>query len=605
MTDFTPQTFRDAWVNPSRTGLNAGSWGRLVLQNTGARVFVRPVLPNLSGRTVLSAVLRAHVKGSWAAQTVTLTRVTSRWVEGRVTSANQPTVTTAGQVSVATGALSDGGVVEWDVTALVQLVADGTEFYGFRIATDAATRQTLYSHEAAQPAWEMEITVSDAPDVPSNLRPDGGAVPTAAPNVGWDFVDLGGESTEQAASRVQVDSPAVGVEPDAVAPDFDSGWVVNTDPHYDLAASSYVPPASPPQSTFWRVNVRDGDGNESGWSDWAEFTVSAQPSLVVDSPVGTFGDPTPLIQAHLSSGTVKAWKVDVTGPDRSDVRAGSGMQTGVVEWTVPFRGSDGRRVLTEGQTGWAHVRVWDTVDRAVAIGSPTYVETWVQLDLSEDALTAPTNLSVTQLGDGDPRHAWSWQRTEAAEAWLLQVDGSTVVRLEPEDVTESGGTYSWTDYGILPPLRLHTVSVVAVDNGGKKTPPASLNHQFTVKGVWIVPQDGGTPVQLNGGDVASWVTTDARATYETVTGGQHDVFYGYRARSGVFEGTLDARDEDVWASLRRLEDFRVDRVEVFQLVWGSQTIGVRLRDVDWTSSTAILPNTLEHIVRFGFVSFGD
>lgn len=605
MTDFTPQTFRDAWVNPNRTGLNTGSWGRLSLRNTGERVFVRPVLPNLTGRTVLSAVLRAHVAGSWAAQTVTLTRVTSRWVEGRVTSANQPTVTTTGQVAVATGALSDGGVVEWDVTAMMQLFADGTDYYGFRITTSAATRQKLYSHEAAQPSWELAITVSDSPDVPSNLRPDGGAVPANEPNVGWDFIDLGGESTEQAKSRVQVDSPAVGIDPDEVAPDFDSGWVTNVDPHYDLAASAYVPPVTPAQSTYWRVNVQDGDGNESGWSDWADYTVSAKPSLVVDSPVGTFGDPTPLIQAHLSTGTVKAWQIIVTGPDRSDVRARSGMQTGLVEWTVPLRGADGRRVLRENKTGWARIRVWDSVDRAVAIGSPLYVETWVQLDLSEDALTAPTNLSVVQLADGDPRHQWSWQRTEAAEAWLLQVDGNTVVRLDAEDVTANGGSYSWTDYGILPPLRDHNVSVRAIDNGGKKSPPASRSNRFTVKGVWIIPQDGGTPVQLNGGDVSAWVTTDARATYETVTGGQHDVFYGYRARSGEFEGTLDARDPDVWSSLQRLEDFRINRVEVFRLVWGSQTIGVRLRDVDWTSSTEILPNTLEHIVRFGFVEYGD
>lgn len=606
MTDINPRGFKDAWVNPSKPSMQSGSTEGLRIQSGGYNVFVRGAIPAaLFGRTVLSATLRAHFKGSGPAQAFTLSRVTKRWAEGRVTSSNQPTVTTSGQVTTTTGALSDGAVISWDVKDMTQLFADGTDFYGWRVTTNAATRQRLYSAEAGEPSWEWDIVVSDAPDVPSNLRPDGGAVSTGKPILAWDFVDLGGDSTEQAKSRIQVDTPAVGVEPDAVAPDYDSGWQTNVEPTWNLAATTYAGAAAAP-TTYWRSNVQDGEGNESGWSDWADFTVSAKPGLIVDSPVGAFGDPTPRILAHLSSGTVAAWSIIVTGPDRSDIRAHSGRQTGAVDWTVPFRDKDGRRVLREGKPGWARIRIWDAVARVPAVGDPAYIETWVPLVLDEDLLLAPPgNLSVTQMGDGDPRRVWSWYRTESADkAWLIEVGGHTAARLDPEDVTVSGGTYTWTDSGIVSPLRLQQVGVRALD-AGVKSRAATQNVSSVVKGVWLIPVDGeDEPVQLAGGDVASWTSTDAYATYETLRGRQHDVFYGWKPRSGTFEGVVDARN-DVWATISTLENYAVNHNRLFRLVWGSRSILVRLRDIDTTPSTEILPNTLEHIVRFGFVEWGE
>lgn len=378
-----------------------------------------------------------------------------------------------------------------------------------------------------------------------------------------------------------------------------AGEVHRVDDVYGNRGTRRLAPSSA-SANYWRVNVKDGDGNESGWSDWAEYTVAAKPGLVVDSPVGVFGDPTPQVLAHLTGGTVEAWNIIVTGSDRADVRAESGRQTGAIDWTVPLR-RNGRRVLVEGKRGWLRLRVWPTGDWATAIGEQPYIQTWVALDLDNDALTAPvTNLQVFQIGQGDPRHMWTWQRTEAAEAWLLQVDGHTAVRLDADDVTVDGGTYSWTDYGIIPPLKDVELTVRAVDAGAKTSPSAVRYHKHAVEGVWLVPLDGSSAVQLAGGDVASWASTDARATYQTVTGGEHDVFYGWRARSGTFEGFVDSRN-DVWATVELLEDYAFDKNAWIQMIWGSRTMPVRLRDVDSTPSNDIRPNNLEHVVRFGFV----
>lgn len=603
MTDYSLSGWRDAWLYPSRPALNTGSTATLRMASDGTRILVRPALPNLTGRTVLSATLRAHVRGAFDAQTLNLTRVTSGWAEGRVTSSSQPTVTTTGMVSVVTGALSDGDVIEFDVTAMVQLFADGTDYFGFRLTTSSATTQTLYSSESGEPAWEMDVTVSDAPDVPSNLKPDGGAASTSSPHVGWDFVDLGGESTDQAQSRVEVREGAATADPDLLAVTFDSGWVINADPTYDLAASAYVPGAGP--SYFWRVNVQDGDGNESGFSDWAEYTVAAKPTVVMDSPTGTFGDPSPRVLAHLSTGTIETWDAIVTGPDRSDIRARTGRSTGAIDWQVPFR-VDGRRVIREGKQGWLRVRIWDTTDRAAAIGDPAYSVLWTPLNLDEDALlAAPTGLSVAPLGDGDPRNRWTWSRTEAAEAWLLQVDGNTIVRLDADDVTASAGTYTWDDAGHLPPLRDITVGVRAVD-AGKTSKAVTRSHSHHVVGVWIVPEDGADePVCMAGGEHDDWVTEDTYATYTTLTGRTRHVFYGWKPRTGSFVGTLDARDPDVYAALERLENFGFNKNRYFRLVWGSQSEQVRLRDIDGTSSTEILPNNDEHVVRFKFDARGE
>lgn len=606
MTDLLIENTRDAWVNSQRTGTNYGSTNAVhVRAGANERVgLVRPELTSILGRTVLEARLIGRAAAALVAQEFTLTPLAERFTSGGVKWSNQPDVTAATPVTETIGALVEGDEIEWIVTDHLQAVADGTTWHGWRLETDSSTEgQRFRSNDSGELAWELHVTLSDVPEIPAGLRPDGGgAVSTSVPVLAWEYADYGGELTGQAEARIQVDTPAVGVEPDEVAPDFDSGWLVNTEPTFDLDASAHTPAGDGPH--YWRVNVRDAEGNESGWSDWAEYVVEALPVLVVDSPTGAFGDPSPQLLAHLATGTIKAWKATATGPDRSDVRAETGLTSGAVDWTVPERTDAGKRVFREDEAGWIYLRVWDDVERTTAVGEKAFVDVWIEATWDEDALlAAPTDLVVTPIAAGDPRREWTWTRAEAADAWLIQVDGVTVARLEPEDVTVVAGDYSWTDNGLVPPLRPHQLRVRAVEAGEVTTPATYADAGEELHGVWLLPEaDGIDAVALSGTAVSSFARKDHAATYVTHDGEEIDVVYGTPARSGRFEGQVHSSSaQDVWDSLDALELLRKARNRMAQLVWGSKSVRARIRDVDATPADEILAGNLLHVVRFAFV----
>jgi hypothetical protein len=284
------------------------------------------------------------------------------------------------------------------------------------------------------------------------------------------------------------------------------------------------------------------------------------------------------------------------------VVAESGVSTTAIDWQIPLRNSDGRRVIRESEVGWLHLKVWDDVDRAEAVGEKTYVDAWIPLDLTEDdSITEPTGLSVAQLAPGDPRHIWQWQRTEAADAWLIEIDGDTAERLEPEDVSLSGGIYSWTDNGHISPLRTHRLKVRALDGIGKSVSNA-IEMSSVVEGVWWFPEDGSDPIVFEGTGVGGWTREDRMATYTPLKGEEIDIIYDRPGRVVTFEGTVDAfRGEDVWEKIAAVETLRRSRNRKGRLIWGSHSAYGRLRSPDVTASDEITPANLEHVVRFGFV----
>lgn len=607
VSDLTLAGFKDTWVNSGQPGQNYGSAKWVQLQS-GSRIgFLKPSLGNIAGRTVVDAYLVGRAGPGFVAQTLTATPVVDGWVPGRVTWSNRPAVSAAAAVSDANPATPDGGVVEIrGLASMIQAVADGTDWRGLQVTTSAATNQRLYSTDSGEPAWELHVTLSDAPEQPANLRPDGGAVSSGSPILAWDFLDLGGDSTEQAAVRIQVDSPAGGADPDGVTPDYDSGWQTNADPQWDLAGRHAAAGAGP---HFWRVQVRDATPNESEWSDWAEFTVAAAPTLVIDSPTGPFGDPTPTLLAHLTGDTVKSWQAMATGPDRSDVRAESGMQTGAINWTVPERGNDGtgRRVLREDEQGWLYVRAWGQTPRAVAVGQQPYVEAWIQADWDEDAGVTPvSNLLVGQVAQNDPRLLWSWERTEAAEAYLLQVDGITVARVAAEDVAVDAGRYQVTDRGQVPPMRPNLRSVRAVEDGNVSA-AVSVLSRHNVALLWFIHDELG-PLGIADTELSRFTRVDRLASYTPVSGPEIDVIYDFEGRRAEVEGQIFTGwcgDVDVWAAVDLWRAVATSATRTGQLVWGSQSVRVRVRDVDVTSHDDIDPASNLHVVRFGFIEVGD
>lgn len=594
----------DSWTNESKPGENYGSATWVQLYSGVRRGWLLPRLPVIAGRTVVDAYLVGH-SGGTAAQTLTFYPPTARWSPGRIKGSNQPGVNTSASFTASLPALADGEAFEVHaagLTSLLQSVADGDDWFGLRASTNVTSMQKFYSSESGQPAWELVIVLSELVDQPTDLRPDGGAVQSASPVLAWGSTDIGGDAGQQVSSRVQVDTPTGSADPDGVAPDYDSGWVANLAQQWSLVGRRTLVGAGP---HFFRVRTRDADNTESDWSDWAEFTVAAMPTLIRDSPVGAFGDITPLISAHLSSGSVRQWKAMVTGPDRATVRAEIGTQTGPISWQVPAK-SGGVAVLREDKAAECYLQVWPEGDWVAAPGSLPYREMWFPLQFNENlGVQAPTGLSVTPLAPGDPRMEWSWRRTEDADAWLLQADDVTIVRLDADDVMASGGYYTWRDRGEVAPMRPRNLSVRAIEGQDRSRPAVLPSHVHNVDGVVLLLDDDSEPIFIKGKEVAGFVRNDFRSTYVTAEGEEIDITYGMPGRTIPFEGTIDSYGkQDVWQLIDRIEAAKVSRTRMARVVWGSQTAYGRLRDPDATSHPDIKPSNLKHLVRFNLYQTG-
>lgn len=622
MTDLTIKDIKDATVRRLRPGLPdpSGDWIRV--KSGDLRGYLLPELGNsVRGRDVLVETLSGHVGPGWVAQTLTVSPITSRWSPGRVTWDDQPTVDAARAVSVVVPSLPDGGIVELPLDGMIQDVANGTAWWGVRVTTNsAADGQKFYARGSGSPNWQLDVVLSDAPDQASNLRPRGGGeVDTVKPLiVAWDFIDLGGDSTEQADSWVQVDVPAAGADPDEVAPDYSSGWQPNLDPQWNLSAIASGPAFAMPAvdvDIHWRVLVRDADGNvpqdDDGndlWSDWAVFRRHALPTLVVDSPTGVFGDPTPQVLAHLSGGTLKWWKALVTGPDRGDVRYELGRSTGPFDFTIPRRNEDGRRIIKESEGGWLYLRARDTRDRAVAVGQSTYVDTWVPLNLVDDGLVdPPTGLTVEPVTPGDFRMRWRWSRTEAADAWLPFVEDDSIERLELDDVTIlAPGQYEWIDSGHVPPFRDVDLHMRAVEVGEKRSAPSTVpGHVHETYSIWLLIDGEEFPIRLRGKVTPDQVQRNDRvATYIPLEGEEVDILYDNPGRTGQVEATVDFR-QPVWRDLKAIERLRKSRKRTGRLIYAAESQRVRLRSPDYGPTDLFTPENLQHFVRFGIVEVGD
>jgi hypothetical protein len=605
VTEIVVAQMQDTWANSAATNRNYGSTDRVRVRNLERRGFVLPQLAAVRGRTVLSATLTGHLAEDATAQTYTVKGITESWSAGTLTWSNQPTAPSTNSSTTSPGALVAGDEVTWDVRALVQNVADGGKWYGLQISTDSATGAAFYSASDGAPAWALTVELSDAPEQPDDLRPDQGAVGSGAPILAWSFADLGGESTEQGSLQVQVDPAANGT-----APAFDSGWVASADPQYDLSTSTFTALAAN-ASTQWRVRVKDAAGVQSVWSDWASFTYKPKPTLTVSSPTGgVIGDPTPDVIASLSGETLTQWRIRIAaGDDKSDILYNSHLQDGPISWTIPLRNHDGRRIIRDDNNYWLNVQAWGDVDRATAVGDPPYVYEWIQFHANDDVTVAPTSLTVAPATPGSPRATFSWFRNEAADAWVIFMDDEVFARLDASDVTVSTttpGNYSWTDTGLLPPYEAHKFKVKAIDAG--KRSPASGTTTYTSEpaGVWLIRPNGDTVV-LDGTAVESFAQLDRRATYKPLNVATDvDIVYGFEGVSGSFSGSIQtASDQNVHTAKRRLEKIRTAITERPQLIWGTHSMPVQIKNMRVLTDPDFAPNNLKHGVSFDFIQDGD
>lgn len=590
----------DTWVRDDHPNRNLSGGTLIRLQSSHRRGLVRLPVTDIRGRTVLSATLTGVVSGTFSAQNVTVAAAASGWAAGRVTWNSQPTVSTT--VTTAVGATTDGAFVDLDVTAIVQSWANGDAQRGFRLSTNATTadRSNWYSLDSSGSSWTLTVELSDAPEQPSDLRPNQGAVASSAPILAWSYTDLGGDSSEQGAFKVQADAAA-----DEVSPDFDSGWVTSTDPEFDLSGSSFTPLSSG-VSTQWRVMTRDADGNDSIWSDWATFSYEPAPTLTMDSPTGgVIGDSTPDVVAHLSGETLTQWRVRVLD-SAGNVLWNSGLRDGAIAVTIPKRNSRNERVIhTDDATYTFNVRAWGDVERAVAVGYPAYVEQSVDVVFDDDAgVATPTSFGVTQFAAGDPRTAFSWHLSSAPDAILL-LDGNKVyARLDSDDWTNVAGDYTWTDSGGVDPFEDHAFTIRAVVSGVRSLPSSTVTFHPTITGVWLVPIDDD-PIRLDTTtSIDQFTTTDRRAVYKPLNRDVDvSIVYGLEGLSGNFTGLLSDQ-QDQAAAVERLQALRADVSQIPHLVWGI-AIPVEVRNLKVAPAAVFTDGQRVWNVSFDFIQAGD
>lgn len=445
------------------------------------------------GVFVVSAKLRLWTRGEWTGTpTLTVKRVTSKWGEGTLTWRNQPTVTTSSQATAAPGELDDGTMVEFDVTNMVRtaFLGTGAPFYGFQITTTGSTVRNFHSAEAEDNDVRprLEITYTDEPSQPVDLVPgDGSVVSVAQPVLAWRSFDIDGD--DQLALRVQID--AAGNFTSGV--DFDSGWITSSDTELDLATTGYAGLAVN-ASTSWRVQTQDDTGQQSAWSEVAEITRIAKPTLTINAPTSQVEEPTPEIITTLDGQPQEAimYRIEEQQPDgewlvtwekkRFSATAADGA---TYEFEVPTADetpvhpgitrnfASGRSILPrppirrKDRTYRLTVRAWDTIEGRIATpGDPHYVEESVEF-MWVDADTAPTSpgplTAVQEPGDG-PGIVFTWTRAAVPDYWALMVDGILVRDKVPAVDWQVGfEQYSMTYYGADPNVP-HTYEIIAEES---------------------------------------------------------------------------------------------------------------------------------------------
>jgi hypothetical protein len=230
-----PVTFRnakDTWVRQSTPSTNYNQDKRLGVA-TSAYAFLYFGCRFDAGATIHSATLRLYTHGAWGTTpTLTVRRVSQLVSMARTTWNNQPPVTGTG-VSITKSSNAIGHEWAFDVTAMIQAVADGSAWHGFRIESDATAIKYLRSAQALALRPTLEIVWSEAPHAPTTLSPSGGrAVSSGAPVLRFDFTDELGATGLQAV-RVQVDPNGNWTDPA-----FDSLTFETDEPEFDLAADA-------------------------------------------------------------------------------------------------------------------------------------------------------------------------------------------------------------------------------------------------------------------------------------------------------------------------------------------------------------------------------
>lgn len=513
MTTTTRAVNVDTWVAEARPSDAHGADAELaVAYGTGTRRYVyafaaRPWADS-RGVTVISAYLDFYLSRANGASAIPLElrRVTSSWSEKSATWSNRPAVDATVASSVTVGASAAiGTLVRFDVTSLLQAIANGSPYYGVEVRVGGSTALgplRVASSENANVARRPVLTVnwSSPPDAPADLRPASGRfVSIRKPVLSWSFGDVRDASAYQTAYRAEVDDAA-----DFATPEYDSGQVSSGSSQIDLAATAYAGLPTDGSLRYWRAAVWDDGGSLSAWSDPVTLRYAPVGTVTISTPAATTSDVRPAVTwsftppatpAGFSAPVQAAWRVllERLVAGRYSTLADSGLVTGTAtSWSSP--------VPLPDLAGTYRVTVYvaDSLDReslpnASSLASASRVFTWTPTG----GVTDPSGLTAPVVNDYAV--ALAWTRATRPDHWALEVDGQYLE--DAIDVTPTGTSYAWTYYGVLPrkssTLKLHAVEVIGA--AYVLSPGVTTTVTTSPRGIWLVDPSSGTQIHL--GDV--------------------------------------------------------------------------------------------------------
>jgi hypothetical protein len=561
----------DSWASEARIADTHGPDPVLVLaeaSNARKWVYMKPPPPWASGRavTVQSAKLRLRlaVTNPSAATTIRVRRIEETWSASTLAWKRRPAVSAADDATVVVaGSAAAGTLVEIDLTAAMQAVADGAPYFGFRLILDPGVtrgplRLVAASGKPVENRPEFAVDWNAPPDVPTRLAPTGARyVSTTKPVLSWQFGDATERDPKQSAFQVQVDDAA-----DFATPTFDTGQVVSGTNGLDLAATAYGGLPTDGSVRWWRVRVADASSTWSPYSDPVQFRYSPLGVVAITAPGATTPDLAPTVvwtfTPSATGGAQKVWRARIdrqVGTTWQNV-ADSGDVAGTdLSWSPP------RPLPFVAATYRAVVEVLDSVDReargsASDRATATRQFTWV----AGGAIAAPAALTATVLEGAFVR--LNWTRATPPDHFILVADG--IVVEDNVDPVPTGTAYEFVWYGARP-REVHALQLHAVDVTGGVTatsPPASVTVETEPTGVWLVDAADGRAVHIAGkdalgggigessslhpriGDRAPVLVTEVVRGYEVEVSGVLVDWDGRIARDGK-ETLIDLRETGV------------------------------------------------------------
>jgi len=603
----------DSYVSEKYKSKNFSSVSKIYLAdgssaNTRYGFLYFGVPSGMAGTTIISAKLRLYSGAGFSGSvTLSVQRLAAKFSVNRVNWNNKPGVT-GGTVSVTKTSAPDGTMWEFDVSSIMQSVANGAPWYGWRISATGSGSKYIYSAQAAgRYRPQLEITWSDAPDAPERLIPDNGrAVSVDKPVLQWDFTDPSGDQTMQAFNlRLFTDATrAANNTPVSGSGDFDV-YITSDVPEVDLDDVTGYPGLAGGGTLWWRVRVQDGAGLWSKFSDVATFVRLSKGTLTIDNPAPAVApdpafvtDPTPPFSWTFANRTQRTFEVFLTTPETPAVFI---WRSGVINSAENSITPPPGKITEVGKTYRVVVRVYDDVDRVTVPDDPTYVQAYRDFVYKYSSGVAPvTNFSATP-DPIRPKMVLKWQRSTAPDSFIILRNGRVIDDIEPVELLVSGTTYTYTDDEAAPRSQ-NTWSVAAKVNGVTSSGnPSATDYVKSVAPV-LSQRGGGRPVYLFNPGVDAERAESSEIHYILGDAPPVLITQSIRGYEGTVSGVL-ANDVIPGLSaaeqLANLEYFKDNPGLVLKFIWVDKVMKVVVRNVTNTP----LPNpdgSTEYLASFEF-----